>query len=74
MNSYYTICITICMNWYKNHTVYEFVLYNLHNNFMNWYKNHTVYEFVLSLYRGNEFAILRVFESQKSPFTSKIAG
>ena len=29
---------------------------------------------VLSLYRGNEFAILRVFESQKSPFTTKIAG
>jgi hypothetical protein len=28
----------------------------------------------LSLYRGNEFAILRVFESQKSPFTTKIAG
>jgi hypothetical protein len=27
----------------------------------------------LSLYRGNEFAILRVFESQKSPFTTKIA-
>ena len=26
-----------------------------------------------SLYRGNEFAILRVFESQKSPFTTKIA-
>ena len=25
----------------------------------------------LSLYRGNEFAILRVFESQKSPFTTK---
>jgi hypothetical protein len=23
---------------------------------------------------GNEFAILRVFESQKSPFTTKIAG
>ena len=29
---------------------------------------------MLSLYRGNEFAILRVFESQKSPFTTKIAG
>ncbi len=28
----------------------------------------------VSLYRGNEFAILRVFESQKSPFTTKIAG
>jgi len=28
----------------------------------------------LSLYRGNEFAILRVFESQKSPFTTKISG
>ena len=27
-----------------------------------------------TLYRGNEFAILRVFESQKSPFTTKIAG
>ncbi len=27
----------------------------------------------VSLYRGNEFAILRVFESQKSPFTTKIA-
>ena len=26
------------------------------------------------LYRGNEFAILRVFKSQKSPFTTKIAG
>ena len=47
MNSYYTIRIKICMNWYKNHTVYEFVLYNLHNNCMNWYKNRTVYEFVL---------------------------
>ncbi len=23
------------MNWYKNHTVYEFVLYNLYNNCMN---------------------------------------
>jgi hypothetical protein len=21
-----------CMNWYKNHIVYEFVLYNLYNN------------------------------------------
>ena len=20
------------MNWYKNHTVYEFILYNLYNN------------------------------------------
>jgi hypothetical protein len=29
------------MNWYKTHTVYEFVLYNLHNNCMNWYKNYT---------------------------------
>jgi hypothetical protein len=47
MNSYYTIRIEICMNWYKNHIVYEFVQYNLHNNCMNWYKNHTVYEFVL---------------------------
>jgi hypothetical protein len=47
MNSYYTIRIKICMNWYKNHTVYEFVLYNLHINCLNWYKNHTVYEFVL---------------------------
>ena len=28
----------------------------------------------ISLYRGNEFAILRVFESQKSPFTTKITG
>ena len=28
----------------------------------------------VSLYWGNEFAILRVFESQKSPFTTKIAG
>ena len=27
----------------------------------------------VSLYQGNEFAILRVFESQKSPFTTKIA-
>ena len=32
------------------------------------------HEFVISLYRGNEFAILRVFESLKSPFTTKIAG
>ena len=32
INSYYTICIKKCMNWYKNHTVYEFVLYNLCNN------------------------------------------
>ena len=23
------------MNWYKNHTVYEFILYNLYNNCMN---------------------------------------
>jgi hypothetical protein len=28
MNSYYTIRIKNCMNWYKNHTLYEFVLYN----------------------------------------------
>ena len=28
----------------------------------------------ISLYRGNELAILRVLESQKSPFTTKIAG
>jgi hypothetical protein len=32
MNSYYTIRIKKCMNWYKNHTVYEFVLHNLYNN------------------------------------------
>ena len=35
MNSYYTIRIKECINWYKNHTVYEFVLYNLYNNCMN---------------------------------------
>jgi hypothetical protein len=35
MNSYYTIRIKKCMNWFKNHTVYEFVLYNLYNNCMN---------------------------------------
>jgi hypothetical protein len=29
MNSYYTIRIKNCMNWYKNHTLYEFVLYNV---------------------------------------------
>jgi len=28
----------------------------------------------ISLYRGNEFAILQVFEFQKSLFTTKIAG
>ena len=28
MNSYYTICIKKCMNWYKKDTVYKFVLYN----------------------------------------------
>ncbi len=28
----------------------------------------------IALYRGNEFAILQVFKSQKSPFTTKIAG
>ena len=26
-----------CMNWYKNHIVYEFVLYNLYNNCMNYF-------------------------------------
>jgi hypothetical protein len=31
----------------KNHTLYEFVLYNSYKNCMNWYKNHTVYEFIL---------------------------
>jgi hypothetical protein len=35
MNSYYTIRIKKCMNWFKNHTVYEFVLYNLYNNCTN---------------------------------------
>jgi hypothetical protein len=35
MNSYYTIRIKKCMNWYKNHTVYEFVLYNLYIICMN---------------------------------------
>jgi hypothetical protein len=34
-------------NKIKNHTLYEFVLYNLYKNCMNWYKNHTVVEFVL---------------------------
>jgi hypothetical protein len=29
------ICIIKCTNWYKNHTVYEFVLNNLYNNCMN---------------------------------------
>ncbi len=24
-----------CMNWYKNHTMYKFVLHNLYNNCMN---------------------------------------
>ena len=33
MNSYYTIRIKKCMNWYKNHTVYELVLYNLYKNY-----------------------------------------
>ena len=32
------------MNWYKNHTVYEFVLYNLYNNV--WIR---LYEFVQKL-------------------------
>jgi hypothetical protein len=37
--------------------------------------NLCIFEYTyVSLYRGNEFAILRVFESQKSPFTTKIAG
>jgi hypothetical protein len=31
MNSYYN-SYKNCMNWYKNHIVYEFVLYNLYNN------------------------------------------
>ena len=31
MNAYYTIRIKNCMNWYKNHTLYEFVLYNMYN-------------------------------------------
>ena len=40
MNSYYTIRIKKCMNWYKNCTVYEFIMNNLYNNFcMNSYKN-----------------------------------
>ncbi len=34
MNSYYNLYKT-CTNWYKNHTVYEFVLNNLYNNCMN---------------------------------------
>ena len=39
------------MNWYENHTVKVFILYNLYNNCMNSfcmnsYKNHTVYKFV----------------------------
>jgi len=34
----------------------------------------TIISRIISLYRGNEFAILRVFKSQKSPFTTKIAG
>ena len=39
MNSYYTIRIKNCMNWYKNHTLYEFVLYNMYNFIcMNSYK------------------------------------
>ena len=32
------------MNWYKNNTVYDFVLYNLYNNCMN-----SLYEFVQKL-------------------------
>jgi hypothetical protein len=40
MNAYYTIRIKNCMNWYKNHTLYEFVLYNMYNFIcMNSYKN-----------------------------------
>ena len=39
MNAYYTIRIKNCMNWYKNHTLYEFVLYNMYNFIcMNSYK------------------------------------
>ncbi len=42
------------MNWYKNHTMYEFVLYNVYQLYefvcMNSFKNHTVYEFVLYNY------------------------
>jgi hypothetical protein len=34
MNSYYN-SYTKCMNWYKNHTVYEFILHNLYNNCLN---------------------------------------
>ena len=44
MNTYYTIRIKKCMNWYKNHTMYEFVIYNLYNNFcMNSYKKKNVW-------------------------------
>jgi hypothetical protein len=33
------IRIKNCMNWYKNHTLYEFVLYNMYNFIcMNSYK------------------------------------
>ena len=39
------------MNWYKNHTVYEFVIYNLYNNFcMNLYKK-KMYELVQKPHR-----------------------
>ena len=52
----------LCRLKKKNHTLYNFVLYNSYTNCMNWYKNHTVYEFVLyNLYNNcmNSFVRIR---------------